>query len=87
MTKRTVTITMLAGLALMPAAAAGAAPNPCAAAVHRAEHQIFSWPHGFSGVGLRQAAMLHLRAAAQAGESGNEQLCWGELAQSGYVGG
>lgn len=85
MAKIVVAIAMLAGIALMPAAAAEAAPSPCAAAVQRAESHIFSWPRGFSGSGLRQAAMLHLRAAAQAVESGNELLCWDQLAQSGYT--
>lgn len=65
-------------------AAASAASVSCAAAVHAAEREIPSWPRGFSGVGLRQQTQLRLRAAAQAAVSGDERLCWQQLALSGY---
>lgn len=76
----------VACIILLHCADATAAPTSCAAAVERAEQQIFHWPRGFSPVGLRQTAMLHLRAAVSAAASGKEQLCWEHLALASYKG-
>lgn len=65
-------------------ATASAAPVSCAAAVSAAARDLRSWPSSFSGSGLRQHAMIHLRAAAQAAISGDERLCWQQLALSGH---
>ena len=66
-------------------ATANAQPVSCAAAVSAAAQALPSWPRFFSGGGLRQHAMIRLRAAAQAALSGNEPLCWQQLALSGYA--
>jgi hypothetical protein len=65
-------------------AVAGPAGASCAEAARAAAHDIASWPRGFAGVTLRQQSMIHVRAAIQAALSGNEGLCWQQLALSGH---
>jgi hypothetical protein len=71
--------------AVLPRIATASPPAvSCAAAVRAAAQALPSRPRYFSGVHLRDQAMIHLSAAAQAAMSGNEQLSWRQLAASGY---
>jgi hypothetical protein len=71
--------------AVLPRIATASPPAvSCAAAVRAAAQALPSWPRYFSGVHLRDQAMIHLSAAAQAAMSGNEPLCWRQFAASGY---
>lgn len=54
-------------------------PASCAAAVHKAEDNIFLRIQQYTGAENRATAQVHLDLAMIAAANGNEPKCWAEL--------